>query len=188
MLLLAPQPPMLFMGEEFAAAQPFLFFCDFGPELARAVTEGRRREFARFARFADPAARARIPDPNAETTFAACVLDWSAVERAPHNAVLELHRRLLLLRKEWIVPRLAGMDNGAPHFELLSQRALAVSWRLGDGSRLSLLANLGEEAVASPPPGGDLIFASARLDDALIKGGQLPPWSAAWHLQAGDRT
>ena len=48
---------MLFMGEEFATTQPFLFFCDFGPELANAVTEGRRREFSRFAHFADPAVR-----------------------------------------------------------------------------------------------------------------------------------
>ncbi|TRZ92219.1 MAG: malto-oligosyltrehalose trehalohydrolase, partial [Rhodocyclaceae bacterium] len=185
-LLLAPQPPMLFMGEEFAAAQPFLFFCDFGSELARAVTIGRRREFARFARFADPAERERIPDPNDEATFAACVLDWSSIERAPHNAALELHRRLLLLRKEWIVPRLAGMDNGAPRLDLLSERALAVNWKLADGSRLSLIANLGDEAIESTPASGNLIFASSRLDAALLAGGHWPPWSAAWHLQAQD--
>lgn len=186
-LLLAPQPPMLFMGEEFAAAQPFLFFCDFGPELARAVTEGRRREFARFTRFADPAERERIPDPNAEATFAACVLDWSAIERVPHNGVLELHRRLLALRRQWIVPRLAGMDGGAAQFELLSERALTVNWRLGDGSRLSLIANLGgETAIASTPVSGKLIFATARLDAAMLEAGQLPPWSVAWYLQEGE--
>ena len=57
---------MLFMGEEFAARTPFLYFCDFGPELADAVPQGRREEFGRFAAFADEAARERIPDPNAE--------------------------------------------------------------------------------------------------------------------------
>ena len=88
-LLLAPQPPMLFMGEEFATNQPFLFFCDFGPELANAVTEGRRREFSRFARFADPAVRESIPDPNAPETFKNCVLDWSAIERMPQRTTLE---------------------------------------------------------------------------------------------------
>ena len=185
-LLLAPQPPMLFMGEEFAAAQPFLFFCDFGPELARVVTEGRRREFAGFTRFADPAERERIPDPNAVTTFAACVLDWSAIERSPHHEVLELHRRLLALRRQWIVPRLTGMDNGDAQFELLSERALTVNWRLGDGSRLSLTANLGEAAIASRPATGSLIFAAARLDAAMLEAGQLPPWSVAWHLQEGE--
>ena len=62
-LLLAPSPPLLFMGEEFGAETPFLFFCDFEKDLAAAVTAGRRNEFAHFARFNDPAERERIPDP-----------------------------------------------------------------------------------------------------------------------------
>ena len=65
LLLLSPQIPLLFMGEETASRSPFLFFTDHGPELAEAVREGRRHEFARFADFADPAKRERIPDPNA---------------------------------------------------------------------------------------------------------------------------
>jgi malto-oligosyltrehalose trehalohydrolase len=182
-LLLAPQPPMLFMGEEFAAEQPFLFFCDFGPELARAVTEGRRREFAQFKRFADPAARERIPDPNALATFATCVLDWQAIEQEPHRTTLELHRRLLALRRQWIAPRLAGMDNGAPQLKLLSERALAVGWLLGDGSRLSLVANLGDEALTVPPETGTLLFATSKLDAAALAAARLPPWSASWHLE-----
>lgn len=182
-LLLAPSPPMLFMGEEFAAAQPFLFFCDFGPDLAHAVTEGRRREFERFERFADPAQRERIPDPNAAATFATCVLDWGAIEHPPHHAVLEHHCRLLALRRQWIAPRLAGMDYGAAQLDLLSAWALAVSWRLGDGSRLSLVANLGEDAVEAPPPTGTLIFATTNLDAAALAVGRMAPWSAAWHLQ-----
>ncbi len=60
---------MLFMGEEFGASAPFLFFCDFGPELAAAVTNGRRAEFGRFERFRDPAAQDAIPDPNDPATF-----------------------------------------------------------------------------------------------------------------------
>jgi maltooligosyltrehalose trehalohydrolase len=63
-LLLAPQPPLIFMGEEFGAQTPFLFFCDFGRELAAKVTEGRRNEFCRFVRFRDPDLRAQIPDPS----------------------------------------------------------------------------------------------------------------------------
>lgn len=183
-LLLSPQPPMLFMGEEFAAAQPFLFFCDFGPELARAVTEGRRREFSRFARFADPAARERIPDPNAVATFEACVLDWGSIEQAPHQAVLDLHRRLLALRKQWIAPRLAGMGNGDPQLTPLSERALDLRWRLGDGSLLTLQANFAEDVVATAPAAGVLLFATANLDAALRQSGKMPPWSVAWHLQA----
>ncbi|MBA3034511.1 MAG: malto-oligosyltrehalose trehalohydrolase [Gammaproteobacteria bacterium] len=183
-LLLAPQTPMLFMGEEFAAEQPFLFFCDFGPELARAVTEGRRREFAQFTRFANPAARERIPDPNAVATFATCVLDWNAIEKEPHRSVLTLHRQLLALRRQWIVPRLAGMDNGQPKLEMLAERALAVHWHFGDGSRLSLCANLGNSAATAAPASGTRLFATANLDDAALASGQRPPWSASWYLQA----
>jgi 1,4-alpha-glucan branching enzyme len=63
--LLLPQIPMIFMGEEFAADQPFPCFCDFEPKLAKLVREGRRNEFARFPEFQDPASRERIPDPTA---------------------------------------------------------------------------------------------------------------------------
>lgn len=187
LLLLAPQPPMLFMGEEFAAAQPFLFFCDFGPELAQAVTEGRRREFSRFTRFADPAVRARIPDPNAETTFTNCILDWSAMTRAPHQTVLELHRRLLALRRQWIAPRLSGMGHGDPQLTLLSKHALTLCWYLGDGSLLSLMANLGEETVTVTPATGTLIFSTTNLDTTLLAAGQLPAWSVTWHLRTENR-
>ncbi|MFW5395180.1 MAG: maltooligosyl trehalose hydrolase [Candidatus Accumulibacter regalis] len=186
-LLLAPQPPLLFMGEEFATAQPFQFFCDFGPELARLVTEGRRREFGRFARFADPAVRASIPDPNALATFEAGVLDWSAIDRAPHRATLELHRQLLSLRHQWLVPRLAGMGNGDPQLKLVSPRTLSINWTLGDRSLLTLLANLGDEPLAVTPPGGQLLFATANLDADALASGQLPAWSVAWHLHLGDR-
>src|ERR1051325_3951642 len=74
--LLLPQIPMLFMGEEWGAAQPFPFFCDFGPELAASVRQGRREEFARFPEFNDATARARIPDATAEATFASAKLIW----------------------------------------------------------------------------------------------------------------
>jgi len=69
LLLLAPAPPLLFMGEEFAAAQPFQFFCDFGPDLAAAVAAGRRRGFACFEGFAKLLEQRAPPDPNDPSTF-----------------------------------------------------------------------------------------------------------------------
>ncbi|WP_147432237.1 malto-oligosyltrehalose trehalohydrolase [Pararobbsia silviterrae] len=69
LMLLSPQIPLLFMGEEFGSTQPFLFFTDYTGPLADAVREGRRREFAKFSAFSDPARRARIPDPNDRATF-----------------------------------------------------------------------------------------------------------------------
>jgi maltooligosyltrehalose trehalohydrolase len=100
LLLLAPETPLLFMGQEWAATTPFLFFTDHEPGLGRLVTEGRRREFAGFSAFSDPERRARIPDPQAVSTFERSRLDWTEAAREPHAAVLRLHRALLRLRRE----------------------------------------------------------------------------------------
>ncbi|MEI6413272.1 MAG: malto-oligosyltrehalose synthase [Pseudomonadota bacterium] len=187
-LLLAPQVPMLFMGEEFGAAQPFPFFCDFGPELAAAVTTGRRREFARFARFADPSAQANIPDPNAAATFESGILDWDTMTQPPHERWLALHRRLLALRRDQIVPRLHGMDGGTARYEQPAPGVLAVTWCLGDGSRLALLANLGTTLAQVAPLVGTPVFTSEHLTAADLATGRFPPGSVAWHLDAGGRT
>lgn len=184
-LLLAPAPPMLFMGEEFGCPQPFLFFCDFAetePELAAAVTAGRRNEFARFARFADPAVRAVIPDPNAEATFRSSCLDWASLATPAGRGCLARYRELLALRREQIVPRLAGMRGADAQFEAPGDGVLAVGWRLGDGSRLSLLANLGVKVAprCGPPPGEAIHLCNLNAPD--LAAGRLPPWSVAWFL------
>src|SRR5205085_7397763 len=83
-LLLAPAVPLVFMGEEFAASSPFRFFCDFAPDLAAAVRNGRRREFSSFARFRDPAAREAIPDPGAEAEFSFSKLEWGETALEGH--------------------------------------------------------------------------------------------------------
>ncbi|GIX28168.1 MAG: malto-oligosyltrehalose trehalohydrolase [Burkholderiales bacterium] len=184
--LLAPSPPMLFMGEEFGAATPFLFFCDFGPELAEAVTQGRRREFARFTRFADPEARKKIPDPNAEETFARSKLDWNCLRRAPHNRWLALYRHLLELRRDYIVPRLPGMAGRAGSFQVLAEGALTVRWQLGDRSRLVLWLNLGPQSVAiDTPPEDRPFFAEPQSACTALSAGRLPPASAVWFLDEG---
>lgn len=183
--LLAPAPPLLFMGEEFGAATPFLYFCDFAAELAAAVTEGRRREFARFARFADPAARAAIPDPNDPRSFERSNLDWNCIGRAPHARWLALYRELLALRREHIVPRLAGMRGNAGGFEVVAAGALAVHWRLDDGARLALYLNLSpSETAIRGQPAGKTLYCEPQGCAAALHGGRLPPWSAAWFLAA----
>ena len=91
--LLMPQTPMLFMGEEWGAPQPFPYFCDFGGELAEAVRKGRREEFARFPEFADPAMVARIPDPIAKATFLSAKLDWSRDRCGPSRLLPRRARR-----------------------------------------------------------------------------------------------
>jgi len=182
--LLAPSIPMLFMGEEYGAATPFQFFCDFGGALRDAVTQGRRREFGRFARFADPETQATIPDPNLEQTFLASKLDWDALGAAPHADWLAYYRQLLRLRQETIVPRLRGMRGHAGEFTLLASSGLRVAWRLGDGSTLRLLANFSAEALEAGAEPGACLFATASTPYQ----GMLDPWSVLWTIEPQQGT
>jgi maltooligosyltrehalose trehalohydrolase len=99
LLLFAPETPLLFMGQEWAADTPFLFFTDHEAGLGQKVTEGRRAEFARFDAFADQALRARIPDPQAAATFEDSRLRWEEQARPLHAGVLALYQTLLALRQ-----------------------------------------------------------------------------------------
>ena len=187
-LLLAPAPPLLFMGEEWGAKEPFYFFCDFEPELGRLVREGRRNEFARFPQFSDPEVRERIPDPNAPETFRGSILTWADKEGSHHRERLQLCRRLLRLRHEEIIPRLAGIGGDSGRFETLGDCGLLVDWRLADGGRLGLVANMGADGAPAPPrsPPGRLLFATDEQDPAGIAKGRMPPWSVAWFLADGQ--
>jgi malto-oligosyltrehalose trehalohydrolase len=185
-LLLAPQIPLLFMGEEWGATQPFCFFTDFHDELADAVREGRRREFQKLPEFASARAREHIPDPNALSTFAASRLDWSVPERPDHAAWLDLVRTLLRIRREIISPRLHGIGGNVGTAESLSATALRVAWTLGDGSTLELIANLADDASAVARLGdfgAEVLFASHPELLAGLRARRLPPWSVLWLLR-----
>jgi maltooligosyltrehalose trehalohydrolase len=180
-LLLAPSPPLIFMGEEFAAATPFLFFCDFSGQLARAVTEGRRREFARFEKFRDPKTAAAVPDPGDAATFERSKLDWASLAREPHARTLALYRRLLELRRLEIVPLIPAMRGGGASYRELGGRAIEARWTSGR-AELVLVANLGEAPERLPqPPGGRLIYSTEAAFGAA--GAALPAWSATWLLR-----
>jgi len=186
MLLLAPSPPLLFMGDEFAAVQPFLFFCDFGPELAASVTDGRRREFERFSRFADPAARERIPDPNDPATFVASKLRWSDRERRPHREWLALTRQLLDLRRREIVPLIPRLATGQAKLQVLDNRGLVVEWPAAEAGSLVLEANLGNAPIEFPEHSGRArtLFHS-DVASAPGSSGAPGPWQVRWLRVSG---
>ena len=180
-LLLSPSPPMLFMGQEWASRRPFLFFCDFAGDLGDAVREGRRKEFAAFAAFADPEARARIPAPIDPATFAASGLDWAELAQPEPARWLALHRELLRLRAAHIVPLLRiGHPTAAAE---ITGSLLAVDWDWPDGRRLSLTANLADDAVACPARSGDAVYCSPGADGA---DGALAGWSVRWTCRTGE--
>ncbi|HYW04839.1 MAG TPA: malto-oligosyltrehalose trehalohydrolase [Gammaproteobacteria bacterium] len=183
-LLLAPAPPLLFMGQEWGSTRPFLFFCDFEPALAARVAAGRRDEFADFPAFSAPAARRRIPDPGDPDTFTRCVLDWDEPASDGHAAWLALHRELLALRRR-LLPALAGAH--AADSRAAGPGAVRIAWTLGDGSRLTLLANL-HDAWSAPLPGavGGLLFAAGDTPAPAGEAWRLAPWSARWYRDRGE--
>jgi maltooligosyltrehalose trehalohydrolase len=183
-LLLAPAPPMLFMGEEFASESPFFFFCDFEKDLAAAVTTGRRNEFARFASFGDPAERERIPDPNAPATFESSRLDWSRIREPEPETWLRFYRRLLRLRREQIVPLLFTRCVPVADYKIEGDGALVACWKFGDSSELSLLANLGPVPLHDvKAPSASILYASELSGKDELNSGILSPWSVVWSLR-----
>jgi malto-oligosyltrehalose trehalohydrolase len=184
-LLLAPSPPLLFMGEEWGCEQPFFFFAHFGSNLAASVREGRRREFARFPEFRDEAARERIPDPGERETFQSATLRWDDLQREGHRAWLAYYRRLLEIRRREIVPRLATIPGCAAEFAEIGEAGLRVSWRFSADARLQLWTQLAPDSckVFPAPAGGRLLFATHDSLPQLLQHGEMPPWSAAWYLE-----
>ena len=165
LMLLCPQIPMLFMGEETASCTPFLFFTDHAAELADAVREGRRAEFAKFPAFADPATRERIPDPNAPATFRASVPHPDPAMATSREA---LYRRLIQLRTTAIVPRLEGTRSLTS--EVAGPKAVIARWRLGDGFVLTIASNLAADSVPLVLPPGELLFANTAISHGILPG------------------
>jgi maltooligosyltrehalose trehalohydrolase len=186
LLLLCPQVPLLFMGEECGLTTPFLFFTDFHDALADAVREGRRREFAAFAAFADAAERQRIPDPNDEQTFLRSVPALDALLRPGGDGAgrqwLDFYRKLLELRRRFVIPGLPGARSIAA--SVLGEAAVAAAWRLGDGTLLRIAVNLGADDVATAAIAGTVIYATANgcTDSATC----LPARSAVAWLEAAQ--
>jgi maltooligosyltrehalose trehalohydrolase len=184
-VLLAPSTPLLFMGDEWEAPQPFPYFCDFEPELASKVREGRKREFARFEKFSDKEGLDGLPDPTDIATFQSACLDWNLLQDPQHADALDHHRRLLAIRQRDIVPLIPNIRSGTC-IKLAASGAFAVDWRLEDGAILHLLANLTDRAV--PVVGraaGRMIFATHPNIRAAMTRNELAPWSVTWLLERG---
>jgi maltooligosyltrehalose trehalohydrolase len=177
--LMTPQIPLLFMGEEFGSKTPFLFFTDHYHELADLVRDGRRKEFAHFAAFNDPARREAIPDPNAGETFTRSIPKPNDPMTQDEIDTAAFYQKTLGLRASHIMPRSAGaVATGAT---VLGDAAVRAAWKMGDGALLTLAANFGAETVALAVE-GEVLAAS----NALVKydGATLPGFTTiAWLTQ-----
>ena len=170
-LLLSPQIPMLFMGDEWGAKTRFQFFVNFEhePDLEAAIRKGRAREFEKFRSFG-----AEVPDPTALETYERSRLDWSEVDQAPSKAILDETRELLALRQRHIVPLLSSAFIEAT-YRRHGSGGLEVSWRF-DGGTLRLVANFGEAAQPSSTEFNETVL---WLSHGLSEEAQsLGPWQA----------
>jgi 1,4-alpha-glucan branching enzyme len=172
---------MLFMGEEWAASTPFLFFCDLTPSLAAEVRTGRARELAHFTGLSRMAfARTLMPDPAAASTFSASRLDWGETTGATHARTLEHYRRLLAVRRRDIIPLIPQITE-ATSIQGPSG-AFSVEWHLqGNAGTLRLIANLAD--LPAPLVGraaGRLLFSTHPEIRAMFANGELAPWSVLW--------
>ena len=178
--LLAPNIPLLFMGQEWGSTQPFLFFCNFEPGLAEAVTKGRRKEFEHFPEFHDPFSRERIPDPNDERTFQTSILQWNDLQSETQKEWLQFHRTLIDLRKQYITPKLYGISGGQSQFEILGNSVIKVTWKLGDDSQFTMLVNMNHKSVQDiSAPQGNLLFTTPKEFADSLNSGNMPAWSVA---------
>ena len=165
LLCLAPYTPLIFMGQEWAAATPFQFFTDHEPELGRRVTAGRREEFRGFSAFRDPAAREKIPDPQSRETFLRSKLNWNEIEEVQHAGVLRLYHELLRLRREFPVLR----DRSRQNFRVLEPVGSSISVRFGGSGteQWLIVANLKGDAEIELPindeSGWELVLSSNDL-------------------------
>ena len=168
--LLAPTIPMLFMGEEWGSKAPFPFFCDFKGELANAVRNGRRKEFASaYDKYGDD-----IPDPSTIQTVQSATLDWGERIGTAGTRRLTLIRELLAIRRREIVPRLAArIWRGEGGRQRARHGPLAHGWR--------------RQCCRSPPTCRIMISPHRHAaNGTCIWGGALSEthaaWSVRWHI------
>ncbi|GAA3769047.1 malto-oligosyltrehalose trehalohydrolase [Terriglobus aquaticus] len=179
LLLLTPQIPMIFMGDEFGATTPFPYFCDFGGDLGKAVSRGRR-EFLAQLHNADEAALKNAPDPQQESTFLSAKLDWAQREESTWP---DWYRRILAVRQEHVSPSLESLHQRCGEFRVLRAGAFQIGWDL-DGKRLEVSANLRPDATDGFDAGGETIW----LEGQSSVPGSLDAFSVRWSVTSSTRS
>jgi maltooligosyltrehalose trehalohydrolase len=160
LLLLGPSTPLLFMGQEFAASSPFLYVADHEPELARAVSRGRKEFLQQFPSLFT----GEMPEPSDPDTFARCTLDLR--ERETHAEVYALHRDLLRLRRE--DPVITTLEPRSVDGAVLGGDAFALRYFGGEAGDRLLLVNLGRDLHYAPAP------------EPLLASPHRRPWRLLW--------
>ena len=164
LLLLSPQTPMLFQGEEFGATAPFPFFAGHTGDLAKAVYKGRAEFLAQFPGVKE-SGLATVLDPADPKTMEACRLDWE--ERKTNARSLDLHRELLRLRREDpVISRQLSAATGELDGAVLAGQAFCLRFFSEEHGDRLLVVNLGIGLALNPAP------------EPLLA----PPSGKRWHM------
>ncbi|KAB0679265.1 malto-oligosyltrehalose trehalohydrolase [Aureimonas leprariae] len=187
-LLLSPQLPLLFQGEEYGETQPFCFFTDFHGELGKAVSDGRKAEFKAFAAY-EKEGHSVVPDPNDRSTFEDSKLRWERLREPDHAAHHAAVRELLRIRREEVMPLLRDVPAGGGSYYATDSRAFEVCWSLGQGAAMHLFANLDDEPWGLPGTitsgermEGRTIFTTSPEAEDSLRQGVLPGTSVVVRL------
>ena len=141
--LLSPAIPMIFMGEEFGCEQPFFFFCNFEDNLAKSVKEERLKEFSKLF---DTNILTKIPDATSQEAFNESKIDWSKTETSHHRELFDFYKKMLEIRKKYIIPLIPKLHHSKTKFEILGNSLFLVRWKGRNGKSLELLANLSDQS------------------------------------------
>jgi 1,4-alpha-glucan branching enzyme/maltooligosyltrehalose trehalohydrolase len=180
--LLTPATPMLFFGEEFGAATPFLYFADWQGDLRDAVRAGRQREFSHAI---DEGGDLALPDACSAATFDASKLDWALRDSPAGRARWGLVQRALAARWRWIRPRQHLLLTGQHTARRVGATGLSVQWRYDDGQMMAMDVNLGDAPLAVDGPGMGAMEAAplfAHRWPGATAAGTWPAWAARWQI------
>jgi maltooligosyltrehalose trehalohydrolase len=177
LLLLSPEVPLLFMGQEWAAPEPFLFFTNHNEDLGQLVTEGRRKEFARFSAFADPANRESIPDPQNIETFRRSKLHWEVRQNPENAACLYWYQMLLQIRTQLL--HHADFQT----CRALNKKTIELQWKSSKGSLSAVVVLEGSTIVKEQLWRGMTIVLQSEESRFMPDHGSID-----WHPDTGTLT
>jgi maltooligosyltrehalose trehalohydrolase len=171
-LVLSPQIPLFFMGDDHLSSRPFHFFSDYEGEIAEAIRANRPREAENFGGFPQGMRPEDIADPNDRATFTRSKLAWDQAQTPEVSEWQMFLAGLLAVRKEHVVPRLADAEGYAGSVVPSKDTSIFVDWRL-PGGLLRLRANLSPEPLDLDGRLGRLVYATGDRDQA----NRLEAWS-----------
>ncbi|MDM9646432.1 malto-oligosyltrehalose trehalohydrolase [Rhizobium sp. S163] len=178
MLMLSPQIPMVFMGDDHLSPRPFHFFADYGGEMAKAVRDNRPKEASNFGGIPEGASASDIPDPNDMTTFNKSKLDWNDNETEGGAAWSKFLATLIGVRQRWIVPLLKDVSEHSSSALDAPEGCLFIDWRLGTAT-LQIRANLSKTNLPRPDAVGSKIYETSRCVGSDIPAFSVEVWACS---------